>query len=180
MSETPAALPLPADDPDAIDLAPVRVALGRLERAEAGVERARAVVSEAQRSVAAELRRALRPVREGEVPLADELVRELYWQWDGLRVRDIARAIGRSTAAVAGLAGPAVVPARCGRCGRATEAEKRTRTAIVHAVCPGCAEQQRRAEDEERERLEVRIALRDLVEEWERQGELPYRYGPAW
>lgn len=179
MSETSAAVPVPIDD-DEIDLSSVRAALTRVERAEAGVERARAVVAEAQRSLAAQLREAFRPAREGRVPMPQGLVRELYWEWEGVRVRDLARAIGTSAAGVAGLAGPAVVSVRCGRCGRETEAEKRSRTAYVHAVCPACAEQQRREDDEERERLEVRTALRDLVEEWERNGELPYRYDRAW
>lgn len=164
----------------AIDLSDVRAAIGRIQRAEEEVTRARGSVTEARRSLTAALIEACRPLREGRAELPDGLVHELYWEWEEVRVNDIARALKLAASAVASVAGPTTVVGRCDRCGGPAEGEKRTRGAYVHLACPACTEAQERAEDEERKQLEVRAAVRDLVAEWERKGELPFRYDGRW
>jgi hypothetical protein len=164
----------------ALDLSPVRAAVARVERAEEEVTRARAAVADARRVVTAALVEVGRAVREGRTPLPDGLVHELYWDWDEVRVKDIARAFGLSASEVARVAGPAVVTGRCARCGGSAEGSKLSRSAYVHLVCDVCREAQQREDEEERKQLEVREALRDLVAEWERRGELPYRYERGW
>lgn len=130
--------------------------------------------------LAGALAEACEPFRDGRVELPDRLVRELYWDREEIRVTDLARALRTSTSGVAALAGPMTVTGPCERCGGPAAGEKRTRTARVHLVCQPCTEARERAEEEAAQQLEVREALRQLVAEWEREGELPLRYDGRW
>jgi len=109
--------------------------LAAIEAAVAGVDEAKARLTEARRDIVRRLREV---IVDDDPPL--ELLRELYWHHDELRVRDLADGFGVTPQVLRQLAGRLQVETTCTECGEPMTVERRSRSDQFRsrATCPPC------------------------------------------
>lgn len=151
-------MPTPHDD-DVTDQrgvgpAGLRVPPGPLADALQDLEDAREVAEDGRRLVQ-ERRRAIGPALAStlaRVPADErtELVRELYWHAEDVRVVDLATGLGVPTGSVRRVAGPLPVEVDCWSCGAPVVVERTSRSQRPTARCRRCAEVAERLDAEQR------------------------------
>jgi|GEM_PF-5769656 len=152
------------DEPQAVGPGGLRVPAGPLADALHDLATAHEVAEQGRRLVEQQ-RRAIGPALAAALEgLADdraaELVHELYWHAEDVRVADLAAALGVPTGRVGRVAGPLPVEVACSRCGAPVVAERTSRSHRPVVACRRCLDAAQRFDDVDGAEIGARVGAR--------------------
>lgn len=119
---------------------PLHEALHEITRAKEAIEVAKADVERRRGDFAELLRSTLHDAEDLDEEAAVEVIGELYWDHDQVRVADLTAATGLSSTQLKRVAGNQRVEAPCRRCQAPTEVLRTSRSGTPSGLCPACRE----------------------------------------